>query len=393
MENLLIRNVNIFSISGNFTRKMDVRIHSGKILEQGEALVPTESEVVWEGREHQDYYLSPAWTDLFSVVTDPGFEWKESYAQWANQAAEGGMGRCLVIPDTSPSVDKGEMVRSLKARTNAHGVEMLVAANITQGRLGKQLSEMRDCYEAGTRIFSEGLKPSLSAARMRIALEYAGSFGGKLMVFPQEGGMAESGQIHEGKASLATGLTGIHSLSESLMVYRDSELALLTGTEIHFCGISSAESVEIIRKAKEKGAPVTASVFAPHLVFTEAEVEGFDPLYKVMPPFRSQADRDALRKAIQDGVIDGIASGHVPYAPEEKNLEFPYAAFGMKTLTHAMTYAWEALVNSDLCTPEQLISKFIKFPSRFLECPIPDNRYTFWSVKSGKVGEIRLFGG
>lgn len=360
----------------------DIRIQEGEVIEIGKALELKEGEQMEEVSDGGQFYFSLSWMDLFSVVTDPGFEWKERNSEWAAQAAAGGFGECLVIPETNPAADKGEIIRSLSGRGNVHGVKMSVAAAVTAGKSGKQLAEMRDCFEAGATVFSEGLHPSLTSARMRIALEYVHGFGGKIFSFPYDSGLAENGQIHEGKSSLATGLNGMSSLSESLMVYRDSELALMTDTEIHFCGISCAESIEILKKAIEKGAPVSASVFSTHLIFTEEDTESFDSLYKVMPPFRSMNDREALRKAVAEGVIQGIASGHVPTAPEEKNLEFPYAAFGRRNLVDSFRYTWEALVKTGLMTAEELMQRMIIFPRQLVGLPMPTENLSFWAVNS-----------
>lgn len=371
---------------------IDLRVQQGEITEVGSGLELREGETLWEAEIGAQFYMSSSWMDLFSVVTDPGFEWKESYVEWSDQAAAGGFGECLVIPETNPSADKGEIIRSLCRRENVHGVKMSVAAAVTAGKQGKQLAELRDCFEAGAKVFSEGLHASLSSARMRIALEYVHGFGGKLFSFPQDAGLAENGQIHEGKSSLATGLNGISSLSESLMVYRDSELALMTGTEVHFCGISCAESVEILRKAMDKGAPISASVFSTHLIFTEEDTESFDSAYKVMPPFRSMLDREALRRAVAEGVIQGIASGHVPSAPEEKNLEFPYASFGRRNLSDSFRYAWAALVATGLMTDSELIERMVVFPRELVGNTSTISTFSFWKVdKNQSVTEIHLF--
>lgn len=391
MENQrLIRNVSFISgEKGNdLPQQVDLRLSDHSLMEIGRGLQVQNNEVQETG---STWYLSPAWMDLFSVVTDPGFEWKESREEWARQAARGGFGSCLIIPETTPAADRGEMVRSLLQYPNLYGVETQVAAAVTSGKSGKQLAELRDAWSAGACIFSEGLKPSLSAARMRIALEYLKSFDGSVMVFPLDGGMAENGQIHEGKSALATGLTGIPSLAESLLVYRDSELARITGTPVHFCGISCADSVEIIRKAKATGAPVTASVFATHLVYTETETETFDSSWKIMPPLRSAHDREVLRQAVVEGTLDGIASGHVPCAPEEKNLEFPYAAFGRRGLETCFDLAWESLVTTGLMQPAALVSRFVTFPRQLTRTSIPRNAYTLWRTDAqNRVVEKQL---
>ncbi len=371
---------------------IDLRIQDGAIIEVGAMLSEKLGETIVQGEEGQQFFISLPWMDLFSVVTDPGHEWKEKYSEWSKQAALGGFGDCLVIPETNPAADKGEIIQSLQNRQNPFGVRMSVAGAITASKNGKQLAEMRDCFEAGSRIFSEGLKPSLTSQRMRIALEYAHGFGGKLLTFPQDADLAENGQIHEGKSSLATGLTGIPSLSESLMVYRDSELALMTGTEVHFCGISCAESVDILRKAIEKGAPVSASVFASQLIFTEEDTESFESAFKVMPPYRSVKDREALRQAVAEGVIQGIASGHVPTTIEEKNLEFPYAAFGRRGLSDCFPFAYEALVKTGKMTPAELVQRMVEYPRALTGIPLHTETMSFWIVdKEQSVEQVRLF--
>lgn len=372
-------------ISGNASgsiQMLDIRIRQGKIIQASPHLTEEDQESVLSTAPGESWYASPAFMDLFSVITDPGFEWKETHQQWAEQAGAGGFSDALVIPETSPVPDRGEVVRALLSRNSGLKSTMWIAGALTAGKNGKQLAELQDMYTAGVRIFTDGLKPSLPSARKRTGLEYLKGFSGKMMVFPQDAGLSENGQIHEGKSALFTGLHGIPSLAESLMVYRDSELALLTGTHIHFCGISCLESVDILRAAKQKGAPVSASVFTPHLYYTESSTESFESVYKVLPPFRSEEDRLALIDAVAEGIIEGLASGHVPFSVEEKELEFPYASFGMRNLKSSFSIAWNMLVHSGKMSPAGMVQRFVEFPRKFTDVPVSEDFVTLWKTDS-----------
>jgi dihydroorotase len=207
---------------------------------------------------------------------------------------------------------------------------------------GKQLAELFDMTQAGAMAFTDDKEP-MSTAMMIKALEYVNSFGALLMVFPLNHQVNPDGLMHEGKTSTSMGTKGLSNLSEYMQIQRDIEILGYTGGRIHFSNISCAESVELIRKAKKKGMNVTCGISAHQLSYLDEDLTSFPTNLKVLPPFRSQRDRDALIKGLLDDTIDVIVSDHTPVIIEEKSVEFEFASFGISTLPTAFSCIYTAL--------------------------------------------------
>jgi len=384
-SNLLLKNV-LISDPGHpdATLSKDIRIRSGIITEIEQYLSPEPDEYCITAEDGEQLNASSGWMDLFSIITDPGYEDKESFSQWSAAAVSGGFTECLAFPETHPYADTGEAVLALLNRNTPHAPTLHILGALTQKLEGRQIAEFRDMMRAGTGLFSQGLRPSVSGGCMRIALEYLKGSRSQIVVFPFEESLSKQGQVHEGKSAIFTGLKGIPTLTESLIVYRDCALSELCNVPVHFTGISTQKSLKIIEDAKQRGIQVTASVFSTHLKYTEDVYESFDAQYKIMPPFRSHEDREALRNAVCSGVLDGIASGHVPTRPEEKNVEFTHAEFGMRNLSQSFRYAWESLVSTQLMRPADLIHTFVKFPRTLCGLPEPE-------LKTGVKANLTLW--
>lgn len=310
------------------------------------------------GSNQNPIYLSPGWRDDFSIVSDPGKEDKETFQQWLESARMGGFYFNTILPDTLPVPDNGNMVSGLLQKHADNKTELQIIGALTHNNNGTQLAELRDMMQHGCKVFSHGFRPSVSAKVMRTALEYLQGTGAVVCVIPFDAEIAANGQIHEGSISVYTGMKGIPDLAESTIVHRDAEFALKTGTHVHFTGISCEKSVQIIKNAKQLGAPVSASVFASHLFYTDQDLNSFNTYLKSMTPFRSESDRYALINGIMDGTIDGIVSGHNPSTIDDKKVEFTAAAFGMSTLSLTFELAWNALVKAKYMAPEKLIAMF-----------------------------------
>jgi dihydroorotase len=342
-------------------KSCDAVVMDSRLIQIGDQLPePPKTLPQFTGSAQNPLYISQGWKDGFSLITDPGREDKETFQQWVANARMGGFQYNTILPDTHPVPDNGDMVRGLLNRNTDNNPELQIIGALTHNNQGIRLAELRDMMQQGCKIFSHGFRPSVSASIMRTALEYLQGTGAIVCVIPFDEQLTANGQIHEGNISVHTGMKGIPDLAESIIVHRDAAFALKTGTHVHFTGISAAQSVQMIKNAKALGAPVSASVFASHLYYTDRDLTTFNTHLKSMPPCRSESDRYALIQGILEGTIDGIVSGHNPSTIEEKKVEFTAAAFGMSTLSITFDLAWKALVKANYMTPEKLITLFTK---------------------------------
>jgi dihydroorotase len=250
------------------------------------------------------------------------------------------------MPNTRPALDDAAVVSSVLATGAAAGLcEVVSSGCITVARAGEQLAPMGELYALGVRIFTDDGFCVASASVMRRALEYAASLPGAVVAqHAEDETLAAGGHMHEGAWSSRLGIPGRPSVAETVIVARDIELCAVTGTPVHFLHCSAAGTVDLVRAAKARGLPVSAEVAPHHFALTDACCEGFDPMFKVHPPLRTQADVDAIRAGLVDGTIDAIATDHAPHTPESKECPFEEAPPGMLGLETALAVTITELV-------------------------------------------------
>ena len=313
---------------------------------------------------------------------DPGFEHREDLFSCTQAATAGGFTAIACFPNTHPAVHSKSEVLYIKNKTAGGAVRFHPIGAISQGCEGKDLAELYDMHAAGAVAFSDGVHSVQDAGLLLRALEYARAFNGLVMNTPHHKTIAAGGQMNEGLVSTQLGLKGISALSETLMVQRDLSLLEYAQSRLHLHLISAAQSVQMIRVAKQAGLPVTASVAIANLCFTDEKLSGFESNWKIKPPLRTGADREALIKGVQDGTIDFICSNHTPWDEEAKNLEFPYAEFGMIGLETLFSLC-RTYLGDHLPLP-LLIEKIAVAPRRILGLPIP-------AILPGEPAEITIF--
>lgn len=323
---LLIKNATISDPqSAHNGQKSDILIRKGVITAIGKNLNEKADKVI----ESKALQVSPGWVDVLADYCDPGYEHKESITSGLNAAAAGGFTDVFVVPNTQPVITTKSVLEYVQKKADGHKVKLHVLGAVSKNTEGKDLAEMMDMQHAGAVAFSDGWHPVQNAGLMMKALEYVKAFNGIIVQIPVHASLAQGGLMNEGETSVRLGMSGIPNIAESLLVQRDIELVRYTKSRVHFSGVSTPESLGIIRAAKKEGLDVTCSVTPYHLMFTEDMLHMYDSVYKVEPPLRTEAERKLLVKALTDGTIDCIATHHQPQDWDAKVKEFEYAQAGM----------------------------------------------------------------
>lgn len=336
---VLIRQAKIVDPRSDFHNKtVDLLIENGKIKSIGASLKDKADKTI----EAEGLCVSPGWIDVLADYREPGYEQKETINSGLNAAAAGGFTDVLLAPNTNPVVSTKSIVEFVASRAAKHAVSLHPLGAATQDIEGKTLSEMLDMRSTGAVAFTDGWKPIQNANLMLKALEYIKAFDGVLLQVPVENSLSGGGLMHEGPISTRLGMAGIPEMAETLMVHRDIELLRYTNSRLHITGVSSAVSVEMIRKAKAEGLNITCSVTPYHLALNDEALTTYSSMYKVSPPLRSEADRKALVAGLKDGTIDCIATHHRPQEWDAKTKEFEYAADGMNIQEWAYNIIWKA---------------------------------------------------
>jgi dihydroorotase len=322
---IFLRQVKIIDPSSPFHQQTkDILIENGVIKDVGQISNSNAKQI-----NIQDLHVSVGWLDVFANFCDPGFELKETLETGSNAAAAGGYTDVMIVPNTSPVVHNKAGIEYIIQRSKDFVVNLRPIAAITKNTEGKELAEMYDMHQSGAVAFSDGTSPIQSSGLLLKALQYLRAIDKAVIQLPDDKSVNPSGLMNEGIISTQLGLPGKPAVAEELMIARDIELVKYTNSKIHFTGISTAKSVELIKEAKRKGLSVTCSVTPYHLCFTDEDLVDYDANLKVNPPLRSKEDQDALKQALLDGTIDCIATHHLPQDTDHKMVEFEYAHFGM----------------------------------------------------------------
>ena len=381
---LLIVGGQIIDPGQGIDRVGDVLIVQGRIAWIGDnrGELPSEKYQVLHA---EGMIVSPGFIDLHCHLREPGFEDKETIATGTRAAARGGFTTVCCMPNTNPPIDTRATAEFVQEKAAAEGaVRVLPIGCITKGRRGEELVEMGELATAGVVALSDDGDPVSDSKLMRSALERSRSFDLILVDHCEDLSLAEGGVMNEGWVATRLGLSGIPAAAEEVMVARDVELAEMTGGRVHIAHASTAGSVDLIRRAKVRGIPVTAEVTPHHLTLTEERVMGYDTNAKVKPPLRTARDVDALITALKEGVIDAIATDHAPHADVDKLCEFGSAAFGISGLETALGGVL-ALVHRGEIDLMTLISKLTIAPAKII------GKREIGTLKTGASGDVTIF--
>jgi dihydroorotase len=345
----------------------DVLIQDGRVTAVGAGQAAPPGAMVQDVRGK---VVAPGLVDVHVHLREPGNEDEETIASGARAAAAGGFTAVCAMPNTDPVTDNQAAVGFIVRQSLRAGFARVYPIGaISVGQKGERLAEFGEMVGAGAVAVSDDGQPVVSSHLMRTALEYARTFDIPVADHCEDPSLSAGGAMHEGLVSTRLGLKGIPAAAEEIMVARDILLAELSGGRVHLCHVSTRGSVELIRRAKERGLRVTAEASPHHLTLTDAACEGYDTHAKMNPPLREAADVTALRQALKDGVIDCIASDHAPHAYDEKDAAFDDAPFGIVGLETALGVAYTELVKGGVLTLPELISRMSTVPARLFGVP------------------------
>ena len=343
------------------------RGRSDLLIRNGHFVAPGDAGTDVEEFDADGLVALPGLVDLHTHLREPGREDAETVQSGTLAAARGGFTAVLAMANTTPVTDTAEAAEHVAAlgRRDGHAQVVPVGA-VSKGLDGTELAELglMARSSAGVRMFSDDGHCVWDARLMRRALEYVRAFDGAVAQHAQDPQLAGGAACcHEGEVSGKLGLPGWPAAAEAGMVARDVQIAELTRSRLHICHVSCAETVDVIRWAKQRGISVTAEVAPHHLMLTTSEVLGYDPTFKVNPPLRPDEDVAAVREALADGTIDAVATDHAPHARHDKEHAFAEAAFGMLGLETALAVVIETMINSDLLTWAELAQRMSIMPA------------------------------
>ncbi len=358
----IYRNAQIASEEGPQLTRADVLVERKRIAAVGlDLVVDVAEELDCTGK-----VLLPSLYDVHVHAREPGQTAKETIKPASEAAINGGITGMVLMPNTAPAVDSGNVVRTVLEKGLECRIEVGTSGCITRGRKGQELAAISDMKAAGACLLTDDGSPVENPQVLRRAMEYARNFDLFLASHCETMPLTAGGAMNEGVVSFKLGLPGIPAISEEICLDRDIRLGQYTGTHIHIQHVTTARGMETIRRFKEDGVHVTCEVSPHHLIFCEEDIQDYDTHLKMNPPLRTREDREQLLQGLIDGVFDVIATDHAPHTEFEKNTEFESAPFGITGLETALPtlythfikpgkFGWDVLVKRYSAEPRRLV--------------------------------------
>jgi dihydroorotase len=360
-------------------RRADVVIEGSTVVAVAEDVAPPAGATVLDAG---GCFVGPGLVDLHTHLRQPGREEAETIETGGRAGALGGFTALVAMPNTEPAIDDAGTAREVLALGRQAPAEVAVAGAITVGRAGTHLAPIGELAALGVTLFTDDGCGVQDGGLMRRALEYARGFGVTLAQHCEDAAIAGDGCMHEGSWSSRLGIPGTPAAAEEAMVARDLALVRLTGAPMHFLHLSTAGSVALVRSAKAEGLAVSAEAAPHHFSLTHEAVAGYDPVFKVNPPLRTDDDVAAVRAGLTDGTIDAIATDHAPHAPETKDVPFTEAPPGMLGLETALALSAAALGSTGM---PHLFALLSAHPARIAALRAADPRVAGHSAQGGTV--------
>jgi dihydroorotase len=377
---LLIKRGRLIDPAQDLDQTCDVLITGGVVAELGTSIAADDAEVI----DAKGLVVCPGLVDMHVHLREPGREDEETIESGARAAIHGGFTSVAAMPNTEPPIEGEEGVKFVLSKGREAGLaRVFPVAAISKGQQGETLSEIGSAIRAGAVGISDDGYPVARSGLMRRALEYVKMFDRPVMAHCEDPGLSARGVMNEGRTSTVLGLRGIPGASEDVEVIRDIILTRLTASRLHVCHVSTGAGLEFIDRAKTSGLNVTCEVTPHHVALNDEAVTTFDTNTKMKPPLRGKVDVAALRKGIETGVVDAIASDHAPHSPEEKDQEFDLAPFGVIGLETTLGIVMSCLYHQGTTALPHLVRLMSTNPARILGLPLG-------SLKPGSPADVTL---
>jgi dihydroorotase len=382
-SSLLIKGGRVIDPAAHIDAELDVLLRDGRVAE-----VAPKNKIRGSAEEKFDargLIVAPGFIDLHVHLREPGQSYKESIATGTAAAAAGGFTSVCCMPNTSPVVDSEEWVRWLQQPERGAVVNVFPIAAATRESKGESLTDFRGLQRAGAVAVTDDGRPVLDEHLMREALQLSSHLNLPVIQHAEDTRMTEHASMNEGPTCFRLGLRGIPVEAESAIVERDVQLAQATGGHLHVAHLSTAEALKPVRRGKRAKARVTCEVTPHHFTLIDVNVGDYDTNFKMNPPLRSAADREAILAALADGTVDAIATDHAPHASHEKQMEFERAPFGIIGLETALGLAIGELHGKHKVPITRIVELFTAGPARVL------NLRGRGSLAAGNRADVTIF--
>ena len=363
MSRMLIRGAHVVDPSQGIDGILDIELDQGRIVRLGQGLTAEGVEVI----DAQGLYAMPGLIDMHVHLREPGLEYKETIRTGTAAAAKGGFTAVCCMPNTLPVNDNAAVTtRILDIARREGAVKVYPIGAITKGQQGREITEAAELKDAGCVALSDDGRPVADSRKMMLAMQYAAAFGLKLISHCEDLALAEGGDMNEGAVSTRLGLRGIPAAAEETMVARELMLAGQLGLPVHIAHVSTARALSMIRWAKDNGIQVTCESCPHYFAATEELVDGYSTYTKVNPPLRTEADRQAVARAIADGTVDVIVTDHAPHHRDDKLVEYAQAANGISGIETSLALSYTHLVKSGILPLSRMVEAMSCAPARIL---------------------------
>lgn len=395
---ILIKGGHVINPATKMDEVADVRIENDVIAEIGKNLKAKKTDRVIQAK---GYYVMPGFIDMHVHFRDPGFEQKEDIYTGMAAAAHGGYTTVLTMPNTKPVVDNADVVNYVHTKAaSGHCIHVMQVGAVTKGQQGKELADIKGMVEAGIPAISEDGKSVMNAEVYREGMLEAAKYGIPVLAHCEDINMVNGGVMNADAKAKELDMPGITNSVEDVIIARDIVLSKETGAQLHLCHCSTADSVKMVKLAKEEGLKVSAEVCPHHFTLTSDDIKKFVPQiengiliphetdadtnYKMNPPLRTRKDVEALKEGLRDGIMDVISTDHAPHTFDDKNTSMKKAPFGIVGLETAACLTYSELVLGGYLTPMQMAEKMSYNPARIIGIDKGD-------IQPGKKADVVLF--